>query len=744
MSISNLFNSNQRLKFATLIQLEKGKSVNRSKYRQRNVSYNIVVLTVLFLFLQILSVTTGENLFCNLAQAAESKDDGHFRKVRECDCQDADWVPELARRVEAFYDDPKRAGDTFGHDWEAAKFLGKKSEYETMRNFKGLSPLFYNKEVYAGFNGTEQEKLFRKDKFLRKWAPNIKMFEKDFKPVSIEKIFDLGTIYISGSEVSLQKVEGLSKKSYGRLELIKQSGSGKDARYLYKVVAKDFEELNKLRAIDYAYDALRLTYYPGYDSRIDDATRKKIREEKLKEFKEYKEGNIMRGKKALKLYVNNPEEARRQGINEDPRVLRDNEKQKILTDIALLAKEHGEYGAKANYEVYVSLDDDSAKDHDEDLKREAHVYGVMREFRKEEDGYEYASLQYHMFQINSFLPGGIVFWHEGDTEKCQIILRRKTGEPDDAYHFYGVESSQHYYATSYRNDIDVFTDDMKSGKERFILYISYGSHASNFTPGYHLSAGNQKGPYVAQKFYGSKGYKRQFDNIFEKLITYLKIFIGALLDVAPGAEKSGKGAILTLKPAVREKGELVDTELTNKYILHTNYPDNAWIWMGFSHNDRNLHLGEYSILPGGSGPPLPRYFADIPGKSLFCNPIDHYYYYYRTSVDMAKVPMKLKNADDCVDLIISYGKLYRLMDDVVEKHEKLFAIVETIKMNQINKANEFIPALRGKNYDERKSLIDGEKERVDDIVKRLRNYIRPGNTKTDEGWLKLFNEIKKS
>ena len=123
MSISNLFNSNQRLKFATLIQLEKGKSVNRSKYRQRNASYNIVVLTVLFLFLQILLVTTGENLFCNLAQAAKSKDDSHLREVRECDCQDADWVPELARRVEAFYED--KPSDTNNNDWEAAKFLGK-------------------------------------------------------------------------------------------------------------------------------------------------------------------------------------------------------------------------------------------------------------------------------------------------------------------------------------------------------------------------------------------------------------------------------------------------------------------------------------------------------------------------------------------------------------------------------------------------------------------------------------------
>ncbi len=84
---------------------------------------------------------------------AESKEAGHLSEVQECDCLDADWVPGLARRVEAYYE--KRASETYGHDWRAAKFLGKKSEYETMRNFKGLSPLFYNEEVYSGFSSTE-------------------------------------------------------------------------------------------------------------------------------------------------------------------------------------------------------------------------------------------------------------------------------------------------------------------------------------------------------------------------------------------------------------------------------------------------------------------------------------------------------------------------------------------------------------------------------------------------------------
>ncbi len=702
-----------------------------------------VKITTLLLFLLILAPISCKTLSKHNSsdlesKAAKSKEDGHLRKVRECDCQDADWVPGLARRVETFYEE--RGSETEGHDWKAADFLGRKSardikdEYETMRNFKGLSPLFYNKEVYAGSNGTAQEKLLRKDMFLRKWAPNIKMFEKDFKPVSIEKIFELGTIYVTGSKVSLQAVEGKSKESYGKLYLEDQSGTGKGARYLYKVIAKDFEELNELRAKDYAYDALRFRYYPGYNSRIDDATRKKIREEKFKDFKKYKESNIERGKEALKLYENNSEEAKRSGIKEDPKVLSDREKQKTLSDIAPRGKESGEY------EVYVSLDKDLSKNHEEDLKREAHVYGVMREFKKEE-GYEYASLQYHMFQINSFLPGGILYWHDGDTEKCQIILRRKIGESDEAYRFYGAECSQHYYATSYRNDLEVFTDDMKSGKERFILYISFGSHASNFTPGYHLSAGNQKGPYVAQKFYGSKGYKTEYTNIFEKIKTRFKIFIGALLDESPGAEDSNRGGTLTLNPAVREKEKLEDTELISKYILHTNYPDNAWIWTGFSPRDKNLHLGGFSIMPGGSGPPLPRYFADIPGKSLFCNPIDHYYYYYRTSADMAEIPMKLKNVHDCVELIISYGKLYRLLDDVAVKYHDLRSYVETVKKNQINNAREFLSTLEN-NSNERESLIKKEDDRVIAIAEKLRaNYEKYTGVDGEKNWESFLSNM---
>ncbi len=714
--------------------------MNRHKCRQLSTHHNIIVSLVLFLSLQILVVTVTLNLFYSYTLAADSKGAGHLSEVQECDCRDADWVPGLARRVEAYYEE--RASETYGHDWTAAKFLGKKSEYEIMRNFKGLSPLFYNKDVYVGFNGTEQEKLFRKDRLLRKWAPNIKMFEKDFKPVSIEKIFDLGTVYVAGSKVSLEKVEMLSKESYGELEEVKKSGSDNNARFLYKIIAKDFERLNELRATDYAYDALRLTYYPDYNSRIDESTRARIRKEKNKEFLKYKKGNIERGKEELKLFKSDPDKAKGFGIKEDPRILSDNEKQKILTSIALLAKEHGrygEYGENANYEVYVSLDDDLANDHDEDLKREAHVYGVMREFT-EKDGFDYVSLQYHLFQINSFLPGGIIFWHEGDTEKCQVILRRKTGEPDDSYRFYGLESSQHYYATSYRNDLDVFTDDMKSGKDRFVLHISFGSHAGSFTPGYHLSAGNQKGPYVAQKFYGTKGYKIQFDSIFEKFLTHCKIFLGALLDVAPGAENSGKGEVMTLGPAVLEKNELQDSELTNKYILHTNYPDNAWIWMGFSHNDRNLHLGEYSILPGGSGPPLPRYFADIPGKSLFCNPIDHYYYYYRTSADIAEIPMNLKNADDCVELIISYGKLYRLMDDVVSSYADLRVTVDDIKGSQIIKANEFVSKLKGISLGARISLINEEEERVESIIDNLiENFKKSTPVYSKDDWLKFLS-----
>lgn len=711
--------------------------MNRLKCRQISIPHNITVSMVLFLSLQILAVTISVNLFCSSTIAAESKEDDHFGEVQECDCQDADWVPELARRVEEFYED--KPSDTNNYDWTAAKFLGRtstrniKDEYETMRNFKGLSPLFYNKEVYAGSNETEQEKLLRKDRFLRKWAPEIKMFEDDFKPGSIERIFDLGTIYITGSKVSLQKVQKLSKKSYGKLDEVKKSVSGKEARYLYKVIAKDFEELNELRAIEDAYDALRLTYSSGhgYNSRISDATRKKIREEKFKEFKKYKEGNIKRGNQRLENYKANPKKAELQGID-DPRNLSDSEKQTILSAIAPRGKESGDY------EVYLSLDKKSAKDHDEDLKRDAHVYGVMREFKKN-DGYEYASLQYHMFQINSFLPGGIMYWHDGDTEKCQIILRRKIGESDDAYHFYGVEGSQHYYATSYRNDIDVFTDEMKSSEKRFILYISFLSHASNFTPGYHPSATKQKGPYAAQKLYGAKGYKREFANFFEKMTTYLKAISGTLLDEAPGAKNSKKGNVLTLNPAVRVKEKLEDTELASKYILHTNYPDNAWIWTGFSPHDKNLHLGAYSILPGGSGPPLPRYFDDIPGKSLFCNPIDHYYYYYRTSADIAKIPMRLKSADDCVELIISYGKLYRLMDDVVANYGDLSDTVEAIKRNQIIKANEFIPTLKGNSREVRRPLI--EKERVSSIIdKFVGNFKKNAGVDGVKDWEKFLSE----
>ncbi|MCP4986757.1 MAG: hypothetical protein GY928_12105 [Colwellia sp.] len=95
--------------------------------------------------------------------------------------------------------------------------------------------------------------------------------------MSIEKIFDLGTVYVTGSKVSFQKVGGLSKESYGELEEVKKSGSGKNARYLYKIIAKDFERLNKLRVIYYAYDALTLNRFLRKKCRIFQIYKKGIR-----------------------------------------------------------------------------------------------------------------------------------------------------------------------------------------------------------------------------------------------------------------------------------------------------------------------------------------------------------------------------------------------------------------------------------------------------------------------------------
>jgi len=54
--------------------------------------------------------------------------------------------------------------------------------------------------------------------------------------------------------------------------------------------------------------------------------------------------------------------------------------------------------------------------------------------------------------------------------------------------------------------------------------------------------------------------------------------------------------------------------------------------------------------------------------------------------------------------------------------------------------------LRKKQIEEveiRKQKIKEEKERVDDIVEKLQNYIYPNNTQTDDGWLKLLDKIKK-
>jgi hypothetical protein len=597
-----------------------------------------------------------------------------------------------------------------------------------MVSFDGLPSIFYAKKVYEN-NGTvspycklERDdnllrewapycNLIRKDKLLREWAPFIKIFKDDFKPVSLERIYELGDIYIVGNNIKLKP------DLPGKIKKIKERTFNGEKLNLYKVEAKDYKDLCEFRARRHAYLSIKIDDIIGI-------LPSDIKKEKKIDvfFKKYIDDTTRI--KFLEHYEKDPGEAMamyKQYGKYNPYDLEPLEKQQILLSLGSLDEVES---------VYLELNKEDYKDHKEDLIREAHVYGVMREFIK--DDYQYASLQYHFFYVNSFLPGRFLLWHQGDTEKCQIILRKKI-DSDEDYSYYGVECSQHYYATSYRNNLDLFSNKklgiFKENKEknRFTVYISNGSHASNFTPGYHLSSTDQKGPYVAQKFYGSNGYKTKYKNFFDRLKTFIKRLGLQPLDKAPTAKDSKSGKALTLAPYSIPESKLLSSEdaqglkvvdITRKYMLHTNYPDNSWIW-----GMENVHLGEPSVLPRASGPLLPKYFEDIPGKSLFCYPIDHYYYYYRTSAEMAKIPMQLSKYPGTVDLIILYGKMYRFLDEISENESSLRSLIKKATKRQLKEAEKFVRNLKkhkGLDKDEeQKRRVETECTRVKKIIKDI-------------------------
>ncbi len=668
------------------------------------------IIVIIILYFSIFLGTLNHGTFLAFANDTEPCIDNNGQEVAGCESQDAVWVEKLVNQACKYYE--AHPEDTYGHDHREEDYIKGEGTSSVMVSFEGLPSIFYDKIVYAE-KGTDSSyyNLVRKDTLLRKWAPFIKIFKDDFKPVSLKRIYELSNIYIVGNNIKLRPdLPGKAKKVKER--------TFKGKKYtLYKIEAKEHAALNKLRAemkAEIIFD-IRKIFPEDYSS----SDYKKI-------FDEEANGHRVRELEYKKHYDVDPGEAMamfKQFSKYSPYVLTPLEKQQILLSLDLLD------GVES---VYLEMDKEDYKDHKEDLIREAHVYGVMREFIK--DDYQYASLQYHFFYVNSFLPGGFLLWHQGDTEKCQIILRRKIGsDSDDDYSYYGIECSQHYYATSYRNDLSLFNDKKlgiyKNDENKFTVYISNGSHASNFTPGYHLSSNGQKGPYVAQQFYGDKGYKDEYNNVFDRLKTFFKRLGFQLLDKAPTAKDSKNDKALTLAPYSVHKNKplsskqaqgLMVADLTKKYILHTNYPDNSWNW-GMD----DVHLGGYSPLPKASGPLLPKYFEDIPDKSLFCYPIDHYYYYYRTSARMAKIPMQLSKYPCTVDLIILYGKMYRFLDEISENESSLRGLVKKVTKKQLNKAEKFVrklKKLRGLNkVDNHKkdAMIKTECSRVEKTIKDI-------------------------
>ncbi|MCP4267869.1 MAG: hypothetical protein GY777_20250 [Candidatus Brocadiaceae bacterium] len=67
---------------------------------------------------------------------------------------------------------------------------------------------------------------------------------------------------------------------------------------------------------------------------------------------------------------------------------------------------------------------------------------------------------------------------------------------------------------------------------------------------------------------------------------------GKLIDHAPSLHGQEENEII-LKPVSLyklENGKLKDKDLNSRYVLHPNYPNNAWIWMGFPTRIRNFTL----------------------------------------------------------------------------------------------------------------------------------------------------------
>lgn len=647
-----------------------------------------------------------------------------YGKIKDCPCQDEEWVSTLTEDVDKFYRGlpaDKRPAEgwqrrNYNAGAKARREIRERGGIEVMRSFSGLSPLFYDQD-----KGFDNSRLLRKERLLEKWAPNIVMFKDDFKPVSIKRIFEIATVYIySNDEVAIKHGEGLP----GILRKIEDK-TGKDS-FCYKVVPKEFSDLNRYRS-----------RYRLYDEGIIDRGDKNEIDMAMENF-------VKEGERAYQEYQKAVKDGNQAGLH-DPGKLTPHEIQRVLSELAPGLDNNSFDETKTPRYTYLSLDRHEIMDLKKDYATEAHVYGVVKEFIMD-DGYEYASLQFHLSQLNSFLPDKILYWHQGDTEKGQIVLRRPRGASDDDYRFYGAECSQHYYATSYFTGI--FPAGMLRGEERFYLYVSNGSHASQLLPGYHLSAKNQWGPYAEHKFIGKKLYRDTFTDPW-KLKTLYYTLQGKLIDRAPSLHGKEENEIV-LQPvsfSKLEDGRLKDEELNSKYVLHSNYPDNSWIWMGFSDADRDFHLGAKSIRPGGSGPPLPKYFADLPGKSFFCNPVDHFYYYFRPTEKIAEVAAKLNNAPDTVDLVISYGKLYRLLYEAIQRPEEDRTLVKEITLAadeaieyQAESAMKFVRQLSKGGT--RQPMIDEEKKRVGDILTKLQDYIRPGNAQTNEGWLKLLNEIK--
>lgn len=412
----------------------------------------------------------------------------------------------------------------------------------------------------------------------------------------------------------------------------------------------------------------------------------------------------------------------------DPREL-------LSYEIQAMAQEVFDQNGKKRLDIsrYLSLNKETSDDLLLDKESEANVYGVLRDILDTGDGYHYVSLQYHFFHMNSFLPWSLnLRWHDGDTEKCQILLRKKLGEDDAKLRYFGSECTQHYYGTSYpnqwfspeqiSNDPAAFVStngEITRRAKPFNIYVSRGSHALNFLPGYHISGSNQKGPLAAQRgyhFYGASNAndKTAPDSAFPEQLAVTSSpgvlgYIYGLRDMAPipgvhpsarleePAEKQDKLAIIKLSPANRRwlngqdeetlprKNNSVRTTSSGRgravlnpediqqgivdprnqlYLLHTNYPDNAWLWNGFSDNDTHFFFGGASKLPGGSGPPVPRQATDIPGRSFFCNPVDHYFYYYRPTVEIAKLAADLGTSEEAVEITILNGRLYRLLDEL--------------------------------------------------------------------------------